>query len=107
MNALGADTEYWTQASNIVLRAKDEALSATRVRPQEPEEEPEAVQTEVPEPRIAEDRRARLAAERADPTLRMRRKAIEGPMAIGLTEQQAEDSVQRATLQKKKTLQKG
>jgi hypothetical protein len=28
VNALGADTEYWTQASNIVLRAKDEALSA-------------------------------------------------------------------------------
>ena len=27
VNSLGADTEYWTQASNIVLRAKDEALS--------------------------------------------------------------------------------
>jgi len=27
VNALGADTEYWTQASNIVLRAKDEAQS--------------------------------------------------------------------------------
>jgi NTP pyrophosphatase (non-canonical NTP hydrolase) len=27
VNALGADTEYWTQASNIVLRAKDDALS--------------------------------------------------------------------------------
>ena len=30
VNALGADTEYWTQASNILLRAKDEALSASR-----------------------------------------------------------------------------
>jgi hypothetical protein len=29
VNALGADTEYWTQASNIVLRAKDEALSSS------------------------------------------------------------------------------
>jgi hypothetical protein len=29
VNALGADTEYWTQASNIVLSAKDEALSAS------------------------------------------------------------------------------
>ncbi len=29
VNALGADTEYWTQAANIVLRAKDEALSAS------------------------------------------------------------------------------
>ncbi len=29
VNALGADTEYWTQASNIVLRAKDEALSTS------------------------------------------------------------------------------
>jgi hypothetical protein len=28
VNALGADTEYWTQASNILLRAKDEALSS-------------------------------------------------------------------------------
>lgn len=28
VNALGADTEYWTQASNIVLRAKDEVLSS-------------------------------------------------------------------------------
>lgn len=28
VNALGADTEYWTQASNIVLRAKDEAMSS-------------------------------------------------------------------------------
>lgn len=27
VNSLGADTEYWTQASNIVLRAKDEVLS--------------------------------------------------------------------------------
>lgn len=27
VNSLGADTEYWTQASNIVLRAKDEALT--------------------------------------------------------------------------------
>lgn len=27
VNSLGADTEYWTQAANIVLRAKDEALS--------------------------------------------------------------------------------
>src|SRR4029077_12069992 len=61
----------WTQASNIVLRAKDEALSATRVRPQEPEEEPEAVQTEGPEPQIAEDRRARLAARGGGPTVRV------------------------------------
>jgi len=30
VNALGADTEYWTQASNILLRAKDEVLSASR-----------------------------------------------------------------------------
>lgn len=30
VNALGADTEYWTQASNILLRAKDEALSASQ-----------------------------------------------------------------------------
>lgn len=28
VNSLGADTEYWTQASNIVLRAKDEAFSS-------------------------------------------------------------------------------
>jgi hypothetical protein len=28
VNSLGADTEYWTQASNIVLRAKDEVLSS-------------------------------------------------------------------------------
>ena len=28
VNALGADTEYWTQASNIILRAKDEAVSS-------------------------------------------------------------------------------
>jgi hypothetical protein len=28
VNALGADTEYWTLASNIVLRAKEEALSS-------------------------------------------------------------------------------
>jgi NTP pyrophosphatase (non-canonical NTP hydrolase) len=28
VNALGADTEYWTQASNIVLRAKDAAISS-------------------------------------------------------------------------------
>jgi hypothetical protein len=27
VNSLGADTEYWMQASNIVLRAKDEVLS--------------------------------------------------------------------------------
>lgn len=27
VNSLGADTEYWTQAANIVLRAKDEVLS--------------------------------------------------------------------------------
>ncbi len=27
LTSLGADTEYWTQASNIVLRAKDEVLS--------------------------------------------------------------------------------
>src|SRR5271169_2835527 len=27
VNALGADTEYWTLASNIVLRAKEDALS--------------------------------------------------------------------------------
>ena len=27
MNSLGSDTEYWTQASNIILRAKDEVLS--------------------------------------------------------------------------------
>ena len=30
VNALGADTEYWTQASNILLRAKDEALSSSQ-----------------------------------------------------------------------------
>jgi len=30
VNSLGADTEYWTQASNIVLRAKDEVLSRSR-----------------------------------------------------------------------------
>jgi hypothetical protein len=28
VNALGADTEYWTLASNIVLRAKEDALSS-------------------------------------------------------------------------------
>ncbi len=28
VNNLGSDTEYWTQASNIVLRAKDEAISS-------------------------------------------------------------------------------
>jgi hypothetical protein len=28
VNALGADTEYWTLASNIVLRAKEDALAA-------------------------------------------------------------------------------
>jgi hypothetical protein len=28
VNALGADTEYWTLASNIILRAKEEALSS-------------------------------------------------------------------------------
>jgi hypothetical protein len=28
VNALGSDTEYWTQASNIVLRTKDEMLAA-------------------------------------------------------------------------------
>lgn len=27
VNSLGADTEYWTQAANIILRAKDEVLS--------------------------------------------------------------------------------
>lgn len=27
VNSLGADTEYWTQAANIILRAKDELLS--------------------------------------------------------------------------------
>jgi hypothetical protein len=27
VNSLGADTEYWTQCANIVLRAKDEVLS--------------------------------------------------------------------------------
>ena len=27
VNALGADTEYWTLASNIVLRAKEEVLT--------------------------------------------------------------------------------
>jgi hypothetical protein len=29
INALGADTEYWTQCANIILRAKDEVLSKT------------------------------------------------------------------------------
>ena len=28
VNSLGSDTEYWTQASNIVLRTKDEMLAA-------------------------------------------------------------------------------
>jgi len=28
VNALGADTEYWTMAANIVLRSKDEVSSA-------------------------------------------------------------------------------
>ncbi|PYT20005.1 MAG: hypothetical protein DMG57_43610 [Acidobacteria bacterium] len=32
VNALGADTEYWTQASNIVLRAKDEAPLSTSLK---------------------------------------------------------------------------
>jgi|HubBroStandDraft_4_1064222.scaffolds.fasta_scaffold644026_1 hypothetical protein len=27
VNSLGSDTEYWTQAANIILRAKDEVLS--------------------------------------------------------------------------------
>ena len=27
INALGADTEYWTQCANIILRAKDEVLN--------------------------------------------------------------------------------
>jgi hypothetical protein len=98
VNALGADTEYWTQASNIVLRAKDEALSATRARRQEPEEEAEA-ESEGPED-STEDRKARLAAERADPALRLRRKAIQGLMAIGLSEQEAEESLKKVPSQK-------
>lgn len=28
VNSLGSDTEYWTQASNIVVRTKDEMLAA-------------------------------------------------------------------------------
>jgi len=39
VNSLGADTEYWTQASNIVLRAKDEALSSSRHQGQAKEPE--------------------------------------------------------------------
>jgi len=27
VNSLGTDTEYWTQAANIILRAKDDVLS--------------------------------------------------------------------------------
>jgi hypothetical protein len=92
VNSLGADTEYWTQASNIVLRAKDEALSATRIHRQELEEEPDTQNAELAKAQEPEDRKARLAAERTDPALRNRRKAIEAQMAIGLTKQQAEEN---------------
>jgi hypothetical protein len=32
VNSLGSDTEYWTQASNIVLRTKDEMLAAQNAK---------------------------------------------------------------------------
>lgn len=88
VNALAADTEYWTQCANIILRAKDDVLSRDFSGPEVVDESAE--DEDRPKPETKEQRKARLAAERHDPWLKSRRQAIEALIQhAGLSEEAA------------------
>ena len=75
VNSLANDTEYWTQCSNIILRAKDEVLSQgfTQAAPASELSEVDG----APKSETKDERRTRGTAEKLDPSLKARRQAIE------------------------------